>query len=272
MSVRNGFGVVAAGAVLAASVVALAQQPARQPAQQPQAEGARPGTTQVGAMGNMDTMFASCLTIANQKEVALAEFAQDKAQHEEVKKFAEMMVTDHRACLQKLQRFAPGVANVQLDAANDAGRESTGSVVRPAAGQATRDNGIQQTSGVRQPTTTSATSGPSADLIQIDREIAQECLKSAKERLSKEEGADFDKCFIGFQIAAHAGMKDKLAVLQRHASSELKEVLAEGEKTTKEHLAKAEEIMEELAGKSSETGNRTRTERRQEKREEKNNN
>ena len=36
--------------------------------------------------------------------------------------------------------------------------------------------------------------------------------------MSKKDGAEFDECFIGYQIAMHAGMKNKLVVFERHVS------------------------------------------------------
>ena len=49
----------------------------------------------------------------------------------------------------------------------------------------------------------------------------------------------------------HQHMKDNLIVLQRHVSPELAEILAEGQKTTEEHLAKAESIMKGLDSQST---------------------
>jgi putative membrane protein len=43
---------------------------------------------------------------ANSAEIALSELAQSKAQNSDVKQLAEMMVTDHQACNQKLQGIA----------------------------------------------------------------------------------------------------------------------------------------------------------------------
>jgi len=89
------------------------------------------------------------------------------------------------------------------------------------------------------------------DFMALHRELAENCLQQTKEMLSKKDSGKFDECFIGLQIAKHAEMKNKLTVFERHASPELKQILAEGLQTTEHHLKRAEDIMKKLSDSQS---------------------
>lgn len=208
--------------------------------------------------------MAACVAISNQEEVSLAQFASDKAKDDEVKEFAKMLVTDHQSFLKKLQRFTPEARHNSLDelasnqdrndrseATNAAGTQpqlqAQPRQPQPQQPQAQPGRPIQQTAG-QQPQIGQATS---LDMIQLHREIAQQCLSDAKKKMSKEEGDKFDACFIGHQMAMHGGMKATLTVLQRHSSGEFASLLGEGLETTDKHLKQAEKIMERLHGDKS---------------------
>ena len=113
---------------------------------------------------------------------------------------------------------------------------------------------IQQTSATKE-----ASNGQSLDLVQLHRERAQECIQSAMTGMSKKDKSEFDECFIGYQIAMHAGMKNKLTVFERHVSGDLKQVLATGIETTEMHMKKAEQIMKKLASADSSTAKKDRS-------------
>lgn len=208
---------------------------------------------------NSDQAMASCVTIHNQEEVALAKMAQEKLQNEEAKKFAAMLAEEHQAYLTKLEKFAPQAARLELErgdqpsqAGNRTGQKRDG--VQQASGKVTEERpGIQPTSGTREERTAKSAGG--VDMVQIQREIAQECLRAAKAELQEKQGIEADKCFLGNQIAKHGAMKAQLTVFQRHASPELAKVFAEGITTVEKHKNEAEEIMKELSTDSSPRSN-----------------
>ena len=214
---------------------------------------------------NNDQILASCVAIANQEEVAIARFAKDRSQNEDVKKFADMLVTDHSAFLQKLQSFAPEATRdgyLKMDRSVPANQDRTTSGIQiPANGQPVvvknlkdsdrdrvqtrdtdRDGTIQQTAAKPN------LSGQMATLNALDlhREMAQQCLTDSENMLSKREGDKFDACFVGMQIAKHAEMKTKLTVFQRHASGELADLFASASQTTEKHMKHAEELMNKI--------------------------
>ncbi|MDB5386983.1 MAG: hypothetical protein JWM11_2629 [Planctomycetaceae bacterium] len=211
---------------------------------------------------NPDHALASCVAIGNQEEIALGELGSQKAQSDDVKKFAQMLVHDHQEFLEKLKRFAPEASAAgflngdtrEARADNAAPRNAAPRNTVQQAGATENPNqpaAIQTTAGTRPVAATGA--NPGFRHLQIEREVAQQCLMGAKEKLSSETGAKFDKCFVGQQIGMHMGMKAKLTVYQRHASPELAQVFAAGLQKTEEHLAKAEELMKNLDQGSAST-------------------
>lgn len=202
---------------------------------------------------NPDHALASCVALGNQEEIALGEFGSQKAHNEEVKKFAQMLVHDHQEFLAKLKEFAPEASSSGFLNADHARTAAHSATPATKAGARTVEQAAATEDGDKS-SKIQTTAGKTAEAhhhhhgkhLQIEREVAQQCLMMSKEKLNSETGEKFDKCFIGQQIGMHAAMKAKLVVFQRHASSELAQVLAAGQKKTEEHMAKAEEIMKTL--------------------------
>jgi predicted outer membrane protein len=254
MQLRKALSALSIAALASATGIIDAQQPqpprAAQPGVQVQVQPGAPRTTnqpvqpgQRAGWQSNDQTLATCVSIDNQEEVALAKYAQSKASSDDVKEFTDMLIKDHQAFLQKLDRFAPGASRDNF--LTTPRTTSTGTGVQPAGGQAQTQPGqtIQQTAG------TQATNAP-IDLLQLHREIAAQCLADTQKMLGEKDGDEFDKCFTGLQIAKHAAMQTKLSVLQKHASKELAEILKDGAETTKMHQEQAEKIMEQLADAS----------------------
>jgi predicted outer membrane protein len=130
MSLRNALKTAATAAGLFGLLAActVAQQATRQldrPQTQPSERSATRQTdrdqsgrvtTQYGQRDNqgragapsqeVEHYLANCLLIKNQAEIDIAEFAQQHAQNEQAKQFAQQMIQDHRQFAQKLQQLA----------------------------------------------------------------------------------------------------------------------------------------------------------------------
>lgn len=188
-----------------------------------------------------DQVLATCVAIANQEEIAIAKFAQEKAKNPEVREFAQMLVKDHQQFLQKLQPWAAEATRdgylMDRDTRSPGGDQRSSSI---------RQGTIQQTAAKPE-------LGQPLNFVALHRELAENCIQQTKMEMSKKDADKFDECFIGFQIAAHAGMKNKLMVFERHASADLEQVLAPGLQTTEQHLKRAEEIMKKLSESRSES-------------------
>ena len=67
--------------------------------------------------------------------------------------------------------------------------------------------------------------------------------------LCKKEGVEFDKCFVGMQVAKHAMAHSSLTVLQRHTSGDLQNFVKEGLTKNAEHMKASTSLMEQLSEK-----------------------
>jgi predicted outer membrane protein len=94
---------------------------------------------------------------------------------------------------------------------------------------------------------------PGSELLQLHHEIAEACLDSAR-RNAERLGKEFDTQFMGAQIVAHQEMLDKLRVFQQHVSPQTKQLLAQAQKTTQQHLEEAKSIHESLSKESGQSG------------------
>jgi predicted outer membrane protein len=245
----------ALGAVLVSAGVAAAQQPETEAdRRQPQEQG-QPGQRDAQrreqggrAESEKDQMFATCLAIENAAEVQISEFAAERLQNEQAKKFAQEMVRDHRQMLEKLGQFGAEpvtlrtAANAQQGAAAGTGQDRPADSKVQANAQA-RD---ERSSERREDRAESRRGGHQVDFVAIKREIAEECVKSAQEELASKPEEEVDRCYMAGQVFGHQHMLDMLKVMERHASPQLKEALAEGSQTTKRHLDHAKEILKTL--------------------------
>lgn len=179
--------------------------------------------------------LAACWALDNQEAVILAKFGQEKSKNKDVSNFAKMIAEEHQACLKKLSKFAP-----------EATRE--GYLVDNQADQSrSRNESNSDPTGITNQNATA--SGPTTlgiDMVQLQREVAQQCISDSKKYLNAKDGDEFDKCFVGMQIAKHAAMHTKLVVLQRHTSDEMKQMVTEGIQAIDKHMKAAESLMAKL--------------------------
>ena len=208
---------------------------------------------ETGASSRGDQLLASWLVVDNENEIALSRLAQERSKNEEVKQFAKQMIDDHQQMVTKLQTIAG--ASLVGDRGGD------------------RDRGRHQREDGQQPPTTNPPTGtpPSGghqggaepreasgvresgrlDFVQIKRELAQQCLASARRELEQKSGAEFDKCFMMMQVGAHVMAVDTLEVFKNHASGQLRQTITEALPTVRTHLDHAKTIAKSMEGKSS---------------------
>jgi uncharacterized protein (DUF305 family) len=207
---------MAAAVVLSASNSLLAQPATKPPADESTSRQQSPSAEQT-----KDQSFARCLIISNQEQVLLSRFVKDKLTNEDVKQFAILLEKDHQACIEKLNALSP------------------------AAGTANSANKVRTVS------TASANKSTNVDFLELQQEIATQCLKDTQEYLGQKKGADFDRCFVALQIAKHAGMKSTLTVLQRHTTGKVQAVIKESLAMNTQHMQGAVELMEQLAAQDA---------------------
>ena len=221
MKFRRMFASSFCGMVLAGSAIAQ-QAPALQSTNATQSKDAN-------ASHSMREMVATCLALDNEEQVILGKLAIEKSQDKNVAAFAKKMVESHEKCLKDLIKLEPSLANRKLLSDSSA---------------ATGD----RSSTSAKPTSSQATTNAKLDMLQLQTEMAQQCLADSKVMLNKDGGKHFDECYVGMQIAKHASMHSKLTVLERHTTGEVKELITKGLAMTKDHLAQAESLMKSLDG------------------------
>jgi predicted outer membrane protein len=168
-----------------------------------------------------DATIATCLAIGNGEEVAAAKLALENAKSEKVKEFAQTMVDDHMKMLQELERFGGHHGlNQQTARAGNGGRD--------------------------QPQLTRQGQG-GFDFLTVKRQIAQQCLASARKCWDEKKTPDAEMAFVGSQIVAHQHMIDASHVLSQYASPELQDLIDKGIETAETHKKHAEKLIEELS-------------------------
>ena len=94
--------------------------------------------------------------------------------------------------------------------------------------------------------------GGQLDWAAIHRELGKQCLNSTKQEFGRHQGKDFDKAYIGQQLAAHMKMVDELKVLKQHATSQLQQQIDKSLQVAQGHLQEARQVMEQIKDTPSE--------------------
>jgi predicted outer membrane protein len=229
------------------------------------------------------------LALGNVEEIQLGKFAQQKAQHPQVKEFAQQMVQDHTKQLQQLREYLPAGAWQEIQSqTQSAGQNaaSQGSRSEPSAASQNRDSDQPRTGAAPATQDRDAPAGQARNndatdsaiaaqpqapgagrqgqgpgqgpMMQIHKEAAQKCLQRTRDLLSESQGDEFDMAYIGQQIVGHIQMIAKLEASQDHVSPELQQVIRQGAQGAEQHLKQAQTIADEIksGAKSSSSGAR----------------
>lgn len=198
-----------------------------------------------GADQQIATMIAAC----NRNEVEISKFALSKLKSDEAKEIASMLIKDHTEGANKFSKWAGQPANVNVRAADgdvEEGRREEGrrgdeqTRVAPAVAPAN-----PAANPAAAPRVALKPGAGGLDWLAVHQEIAEEGLASCKKELSRYEGKEFDKAFLGHQIGGHLIAVTNLKVLKRHASSELAGEIDSAIETTESHLKKIRDLMED---------------------------
>ena len=179
----------------------------------------------------VERFLANCLLAKNQAEIEIGELAQQQAQTPEVKEFAQKMVQDHRQLVRQLQPVA----------GNQAAGSGGASPSLDATGQ---DDASRTTATARTADSNSAVN----QLIEIERQITERHKEALRDELQQKQGVEFDKCFVGGQIAGHMHMLAALDVLQQQGPEQLQQIAAQAQPKVQEHLDHAKQLMKQLEG------------------------
>jgi len=84
--------------------------------------------------------------------------------------------------------------------------------------------------------------------VSIHKQLADQCLATAKQELGAKEGAELEKCYLGGQIMGHMKALDEIKVLRNYASAELRSELDACSQGCTEHLKEAKVLAKKMEG------------------------
>lgn len=272
------------------------QQAEPRQAEQPQSEQSHeeeryearrvaPTASQLEGRTSLQDYFVTTLTSANKSVIELSQMATEKAQHPEVKRYAEKLITEHQQLNEQLQglrsqtQAAPrtgetdreGVRERRSDAsAERAERRADEDPESRRAERATRraertaergERSAERRDRVSRPREEGASDrrerraqfaaqGPMVpqQLVQISQQICDKQSQSAKQMLQEKEGQEFDMAYVGMQIVGHDWMVAELQALQNVGSPEFQQLVRQAEQKTQEHLEQAKQLAKTLQG------------------------
>jgi predicted outer membrane protein len=227
----------------------------------------------------VDHFLANCLLGQNKAEIELSQIALQKSENAEVKQFAQKMIQDHQKMIEQLQPLAmiQSGANRSTSSILGGNSESQGRS-ETTTGRSTDTTALPGSSGASQtipPTGTSAavppvsttieatasatanaagSVSPMHQLMQIERQINERCLQMARDEMQQKSGAEFDKCYVGSAIGAHAHALAALEVIAKQTQGTLAQVAQQAQPTVQQHFDQAKQLMKQLEGQASATG------------------
>ena len=206
-----------------------------------------------GQNEKVEEFLAACLLQKNKCEVEFGQLAQQRAQNPQVKEFAQQMVQDHQQLAQKLQPLADKLAG-QTQARTERQYQSTSATGQNDAqrqpGDTTRLPGSPGATPTTRSQTLTATGGSPeggviAQLAQIEKQIGERQKQAFLHELQQKSGKEFDKCYVGAQVAAHMHMLAALEVISQQ-QGELAQVAKEAQPTIQQHLDHAKQLTKQL--------------------------
>lgn len=227
------------------------------PAQQYQ-QGGQPWTAnryatqrvsgQAQGANSTDQQLANWLLVDNRNEIQLGRLAEERASSDDVKEFAKQMVDQHAQVVEELQRFA-GVGQ-QRGSRQENSRQDDAQDDWSHSGQSTQAGNNRGGQQYQQASPGNRGGQPSGglNLVRLKQQLGQQCVASAQRELEQKDGDEFDKCYVGMQIAMHMQMLDTLKVFSRYASPDLDQLIEQAEQTTQDHLDHAKHLIKQLEG------------------------
>jgi predicted outer membrane protein len=197
------------------------------------------------ASATTDGYLAKWISVGHSNVIELSRLAESRATDPEVKRFATKMVADHQGLTQKLAPFVKlqgRSSAIEAGSPTDRGR------------QGDRDpsdrNPADRPQGERAPSDMNARGDGELNHAALFEELGQQCLQSSRKELEGKQGAEFDRCYVGMMLVSHKIDNDALIVFQRHATPDLKPVLAEAQSKTEGHMSTAKDFAQRMERKA----------------------
>jgi len=246
---RNRFAMMAASLVIACCAgttnLAAQDEPIRNPKFQ-QKEGDKNSAVGIITPQQNDSRIAHWLLIDQQAVVECSKMAQERATNENVKQFAQMMVTDHSACLDKLEaiRKATPETTGSVNRNNSIISRAENAVVDPKnAGVLIKDPEGKQRDGklMYQPT----------DFVQVKEEVCKQMKATMAKEMKNITGSDFDRAYMMHIVAGHEALLASCKAVRPTASKEFQAMLDQNIEKMTTHAKQARQLCDQVCGKST---------------------
>jgi predicted outer membrane protein len=269
-------------AVAAIAWVSLALAQVRDPVRP--AAPARPAEAATAQAWTADQQIAATLYYGCRNEVELSKFALTKLQSNELRDFAERMITEHTEACDKLAKIAgnavavdarlgtvPGAASREerIERREERREERRDDALPEAAPPATTPRPaadpprsleieaggarVKVQPGARPRADIEIRGGAAGGLnwVTIHKQMADQCLATAKQEFATKERAEFDRCYLGGQIMGHLKALDEIKVLRNYASPEFRAELDTCSQGCAEHLKEAKALAKKFEGEAA---------------------
>jgi predicted outer membrane protein len=232
----------------------IAQQTTPQtPPREPQKQEPTTSTNPSAMDRPMVEFMAAKLTLCNNGAIEAAKWAQSKASNADVKQFADMLAKEHAQANEKLRPFIGTYANMLQ--ASPSARDVSAATPETKAEPADRANREPAVADKAQPTQekavveTSHRVGDAATLQQlfkISKDAHEIHAAKCKEMVSSYTGADFDKAFLGAQVAGHVILLSELKALEKNSTGQFQTAVREMATNVDEHLKHAQSLCKKM--------------------------
>jgi len=181
-----------------------------------------------------------------QAVIECSKMAQERATNENVKQFAQMMVSEHNSCLDKLESIRkrrsdsteaakPSLPPVTKAEGAEVDLKKSGIVLRDEDGKQ-RDGKM-----VYHPT----------DFVKVKEEICNEMKSTMAKEMKSISGSEFDRAYVMHMVAGHEAILSSCKAVRKTASKELQAMLDQNIEKITNHLKQARQLAEQVVGKTT---------------------
>jgi predicted outer membrane protein len=198
--------------------------------------------------GELENHVAATMLLANKAQVKLNEKIKDKLESDDVRKFAEKMIEEHRAGAEKMEQHAPQAARMEIDLDADRDDQQARQPGQPGQpGQLGQQRQPGQTGQLGQQQTQLGQQSDQLQeqLLDIEKRAFEEGISMFLSEVEDKDGDKLDKAYLSQQVAAHMAMCARLSAVEGHVSGELNQIVQDSKDKVKSHLEKAKELLKE---------------------------
>lgn len=188
--------------------------------------------------------FASKLVLCNNAQIQMSQFVATKSANSDVKKFAEMLGSDHASLNVALTPFIASYGEAPAGAVTD--RVSAKKPVVIDNADASRAP-VDANSKI-QPETVLNTGDKAVlnRLFEICQAAHVNQMSACKDMLTQKSGSEFDKAYIGSQVIGHMALVAELKALESQSPKDFQIVIRDATASVEGHMQKAVSICKAL--------------------------